>query len=102
MQMDASAVHRIVCGFCTYRKIDRLSTKRRKSMTEVQRGSDSAVTEPRDGFGILLESGHEAVLPSMQKATNRNGNLTRAERTLIALAYSAGGRCCWVLLELPC
>lgn len=25
--------------------------------------SDTALTEPRDGFGTLLESGHEAVLP---------------------------------------
>ena len=93
--MDVSAVHRTVCGFCTYREIDRQSTKRRNRTTEVQRGTVTPRLLSRvTGLGTLLESGHEAVLPSMQQATNRKRSLTRARRTLTALAYNPGGSCC--------
>lgn len=61
--------------------------------------SDTQLTEPRDEFGTRPGSGHEAVLPKLQKGDEVPKRLTPYHRLLTARAYNTGGGYFWFLLE---
>jgi hypothetical protein len=78
------------------RHIGEFRRRVRQAITEVERGSVAASTEPRmrinGGFPVVLAKGHDAYIPVGQKALKKHSRLHRQARSQDERRFDKGGR----------